>query len=133
VLEYVHGYSLAHWSRYLRSCGRRFSWEIACHVMANVLQPLHYGHTLVGPDRAQLQVVHRDVSPANVLIDLSGLIKLADFGVAHMLTDHTTDSSTLALKGKVSYMAPELLQQVDPSPASDVYACRPALALITRR
>jgi serine/threonine-protein kinase len=123
VLDYVHGYNLAQWNRFLRQAGRPFSWEIACHVLASVLDALHYAHSLVGSDGVPLQVIHRDVSPANVLIDTGGHVKLADFGVARMLTDHTEDSSTLALKGKLSYMAPELLQHAEPSAASDLYAC----------
>jgi eukaryotic-like serine/threonine-protein kinase len=123
VLDYVHGYNLAQWHRFLRQGGRLLSWEIACHVLASVLDALHYAHTLVGPDGEPLQVIHRDVSPANVLIDVAGHVKLADFGIARMQTDHTEDSSTLALKGKMSYMAPELLRQEQPGPASDIYAC----------
>jgi serine/threonine-protein kinase len=123
VIDYVHGYNMAQWNRFLRSSGRFFSWEIVCHVMANVLDALHYAHTLKGPNGEKLEVVHRDVSPSNVLVDISGHVKLADFGVARMQNEQTEGSQEKGLKGKISYIAPELLQLEAPTPLSDVYAC----------
>jgi len=124
VLDYVHGYNMAQWNRFLRQSSRLLSWQIVCHVLANVLDALHYAHTLKGPNGEKLEVVHRDVSPSNVLVDISGHVKLADFGVARMQTEQTAEGSQeKGLKGKMSYLAPELLQLEPPTPLSDVYAC----------
>jgi serine/threonine-protein kinase len=123
VLDYVHGYHLGQWSRFLRQEGRRFPFDLAIHVVCKVLDALHYAHTVPGPDGRPLGIVHRDVSPGNVLLDVGGAVKLADFGIARMHSDHTeTDSHERLLKGKMSYMAPELLSLKPPTAQSDLYA-----------
>jgi len=123
VLEYVHGFHLGRWNRYIRRTGELFPIEPAIHVVISVLDALHYAHTLTGPDGEPLRIVHRDISPGNVLIDTEGRIKLTDFGIARMRTDKTAASDKRALKGTFSYMAPELLKMVEPSPKSDLYSC----------
>jgi len=123
VLEYVHGFHLGRWNRFIRRSGSLFPIEPAIHIMISVLDALHYAHTLAGPDGEPLHIVHRDIAPGNVLIDVEGRIKLTDFGIARMRTDKTSASDKRALKGTFSYMAPELLKMVDPSPKSDLYSC----------
>jgi len=123
VLDYVHGFHLGQWHRFMRGSGRSFPADLAIHIVCRVLDALHYAHTVRGPDDAPLGIVHRDVSPGNVLLDVDGSIKLADFGVARMNSDQTeTTSQPSLLKGKFAYMAPELLSRATPSPATDVYA-----------
>jgi serine/threonine protein kinase len=123
VLEYVHGFHLGRWNRYVRRTRGVFPVEPAIHLVISVLDALHYAHTLTGPDGEPLRIVHRDISPGNVLIDTEGRIKLTDFGIARMRTDKTSASDKRALKGTFSYMAPELLKMVDPGPKSDLYSC----------
>jgi eukaryotic-like serine/threonine-protein kinase len=123
VLEYVHGFHLGRWNRYVRRTKGSFPAEPAIHIVISVLDALHYAHTLTGPDGEPLRIVHRDISPGNVLIDVEGRIKLTDFGIARMRTDKTSASDKKSLKGTFSYMAPELLKMVDPSPKSDLYSC----------
>jgi serine/threonine-protein kinase len=123
VLEYVHGFHLGRWHRYVRRTRGLFPVEPAIHIVISVLDALHYAHTLTGPDGEPLRIVHRDISPGNVLIDTEGRIKLTDFGIARMRTDKTSASDKRALKGTFSYMAPELLKMVDPGPKSDLYSC----------
>jgi len=123
VLDYVHGYHLGQWHRYLRGAGRVFPADVAIHIVCLVLDALHYAHTICGPDGIALGIVHRDVSPGNVLLDVDGHVKLADFGIARMHSDQTetTDAPGL-IKGKFAYMAPELLSRASPNPVTDVYA-----------
>jgi serine/threonine-protein kinase len=123
VLEYVHGFHLGRWHRYVRRTRGLFPIEPAIHIVISLLDALHYAHTLTGPDGEPLRIVHRDISPGNVLIDTEGRIKLTDFGIARMRTDKTGASDKRALKGTFSYMAPELLKMVDPGPKSDLYSC----------
>ncbi|MBI2896593.1 MAG: protein kinase [Deltaproteobacteria bacterium] len=123
ILEYVHGYSLRLWSRYLLETRGAFPADVAVEIMASVLEALHYAHTLSSPDGEPLHIVHRDISPANVLIDVDGHVKLADFGIARTQLDRTEASANLELKGKMAYMAPELLQLKEPSPSSDIFSC----------
>jgi eukaryotic-like serine/threonine-protein kinase len=123
VLDYVHGYHLAHWVAYLRAVEGGIPVDMALHIMLRVLSALHYAHTFVKSDGKPLEVVHRDVSPANILLDTSGHVKLVDFGIARAEGD-STEYKTEApqLRGKFGYLAPELFTGEPPTPQSDVYA-----------
>jgi serine/threonine protein kinase len=123
VLEYVNGFHLGRWHRYVRRTGGQFPVEPAIHIVISVLDALHYAHTLAAPDGQPLHIVHRDVSPGNVLVDVEGRCKLTDFGIARMRTDKTSAEDKRALKGTFSYMAPELLKMGEPGPQSDLYSC----------
>lgn len=124
VLDYVHGFHLGRWLRFMNVVHGQFPLAFALHIIIQVLDALHYAHTLAGPDGKLLQVVHRDVTPSNVLIDVEGHVKLADFGIARMRTDATeAGSGETKIKGKFSYLPPELLQGGEPTPVSDVYGC----------
>jgi serine/threonine-protein kinase len=121
VMEYVHGFHLGRWHRFMRKTKRPFPVEIAIHAVVEVLRALHYAHMLKGPDRRPLNIVHRDVTPSNVLIDVEGHVKLSDFGIARTDTERTA-ADDRTIKGKFPYLAPELLEDDEPSPASDVYS-----------
>ncbi len=121
VLDYVHGYHLGRWHRFVGKTRGPFPVEIAIHVILQVLRGLHYAHTLKGPDGSPLNIVHRDVTPSNILIDVDGHTKLADFGIARMNTDKTQGGKH-AIKGKFPYLAPELIDGAEPAATTDVYA-----------
>jgi serine/threonine protein kinase len=123
VLDYVQGYNLGQWRKFVQHTGRPFSPELAVHVVERVLDALDYAHTLTRSDGEPLDIVHRDISPGNVLLDVEGHVKLADFGVARMTDDRTEASDGQMIKGKISYMAPELFAHAPPTPGSDVYGC----------
>lgn len=123
VLEYVHGYHLGKWLKYLRKRQRQLPVDLALHITSSVLRSLHYAHTRSLPDGTSQGIIHRDVSPANVLLDAEGHIKLTDFGIARMQArseEHKTVGSKV--KGKFQYMAPELLDGGIPSAKGDVFA-----------
>jgi serine/threonine-protein kinase len=123
VLDYVHGFHLGQWSKFLKKTDRPFPADLAIRIVCIVLDALHYAHTERGENDKPLGIVHRDVSPGNVLIDVDGTVKLADFGIARMHSDHTEQTTDKGLiKGKFGYMAPELLTRADPSPSTDLYA-----------
>ena len=108
AMEYVHGEDLRSVIREATDADKRPSLGLACRVVANTLAGLHYAHTRVGADGKPLGLVHRDVSPQNVLITFEGAIKLVDFGIAKA-TRAIDAAQTQAglLKGKYAYMSPE--------------------------
>lgn len=123
VLEYVHGYNLRQWLRVFASEGRPFPVESAIVILLRILDALHYAHTLTRADGTPLDIVHRDVSPENILIGLQGYVKLADFGIARM-ADEGSEYRTQdgMFKGKLPCMPPEIYHGEPASSCSDVYA-----------
>lgn len=123
ILEYVHGYDLGRWLKYLQLSGQRLHWEEAVFILLRVLDALSYAHGFRRSDGTPAQVLHRDISPGNVLIDVEGRVRLLDFGIARMAEDAEYRTQTGVLKGKVPFLAPELFSGEPPSAASDLYAC----------
>jgi serine/threonine protein kinase len=123
VLDYVHGYHLAHWLAYLRASAGQMPVDMALHIVLRVLSALQYAHSFVKSDGKPLEVIHRDVSPTNILLDMSGNVKLVDFGIARAEGDNDEyKTAAPQLRGKFGYLAPELFTGAPPTPQSDVYA-----------
>jgi serine/threonine-protein kinase len=123
VLEYVHGFDLGKWYRFVQATRRRFPVDLAVQMVIAMLEALHYAHTLRGPDAKPLNIVHRDVSPSNLLVDTEGHVKLTDFGIARMQAapdEFRTEEGKI--RGKFHYLAPELFSRADPSAATDVFS-----------
>jgi serine/threonine-protein kinase len=121
VLEYVHGYHLGHWLRFVSATRGRIPVPQATHIVQRVLEALIFAHSRARPDGSPLGIVHRDVSPANVLIDVQGNIKLSDFGIARTADDEFLTQRG-CFRGTLSYGAPEALQGAAPTPKMDQYA-----------
>lgn len=102
--------------------GERIAPALAARVIAAVCSGLHAAHELKGEDGALLGVVHRDVSPQNILLSVSGQVKLADFGVAKARGQLQEATRTGELKGKLSYMAPEQVTLKPFDRRADVFA-----------
>ncbi|KIG14649.1 serine/threonine protein kinase [Enhygromyxa salina] len=118
VMEWVDGLNLSELSRKMLADGERVPTVVAAHVIGEVLRGLAYAHAL-HHDGAKATIVHRDVSPHNVLVSVSGEVKLADFGVARLAREET---SGMHVKGKLRYMAPEQLRGRSREPTVDLYA-----------
>jgi serine/threonine protein kinase len=121
VLEYVHGYHLGQWFRYVTQTRGRMPTRHAIHVVLHVLDALAFAHGVARADGKALGIVHRDVSPANVLLDVRGQVKLSDFGIARSADDEFKTQEGL-FRGTLPYSAPEALQGGAASPAFDQYA-----------
>ena len=126
VLEYVHGYHLGQWLRFVNETRGSVPVPLACHVVLCVLDALSYAHNLTRPDGTGLGIVHRDVSPANVLIDLQGHVKLSDFGIARMADDEFKTQEGI-FRGTLAYCAPESILGFTPSPQMDQYSAAAVL------
>ncbi len=118
AMEWVDGLTLDQLTSLAQERRLPFPNALAAHVIGEILQALAYAHT-VTLDGEPLGLIHRDVSPQNVLISVSGEVKLADFGIARLAHEET---SGLFLKGKLRYMPPEQICGVSNAPTVDLYA-----------
>lgn len=124
VLEYVRGHHLGQWMRYLTLKGRTAAPEILIQIVIDVLEALHHAHNQRHPDGSPMQIVHRDVSPSNILLDEDGRGRLLDFGVARMRGGaHDYKTQVKGFMGKLPYTAPEIFAGNEATPQSDLYAC----------
>jgi serine/threonine-protein kinase len=134
VMEYVHGVTLASALESASRRGERVPAAIVSAVLVGALHGLHAAHEARGEDGASLGIVHRDVSPQNVLVGVDGLARVLDFGVAKALRkDHVTIEGRI--KGKVAYMPPEQLLGGTVTRQADVYSAGVVLweAVVGRR
>jgi serine/threonine-protein kinase len=107
VMEYVEGITLSALMQRARRSGRTLPPELVGHVLREILGGLAYAHEgALGPDGRPLRIVHRDLSPPNVLVSKNGEVKVTDFGIARSLAD-ATESMTKSISGHSGYMAPE--------------------------
>jgi serine/threonine protein kinase len=121
AMEYVEGQSLAAMAV---ESGRRYEdpgARVWARICADALEGLHYAHEVVGYDGKPLGVIHRDVSPHNILIGYDGEVKLVDFGIAKA-SINTTITEGKTIKGKVAYMAPEQAEGLELDRRADVFA-----------
>lgn len=121
AMEYVWGRDLLQVLRTVKAAGERISPATAAYVGARLCEALHYAHVKTDKSGKPLELVHRDVSPQNVLISFDGKVKLIDFGIAKA-TSRTTQTQAGTLKGKVGYMSPEQVRGVPVDARSDLFA-----------
>jgi len=121
VMEYVSGVSLHQLMGRLARLGRRMTPDLAVYVAVQVADGLHAAHELTDANGRLEGLVHRDVSPQNVLLAWEGYVKLIDFGVAKARS-RIQQTTSASLKGKLRYMAPEQAGGVEVDRRTDVYA-----------
>ncbi len=123
VMDYVEGASLADLWAYEEV---PVPARVAVRSVLDACAGLQAAHELTDDDGRPLGIVHRDVSPHNILVGVDGIARLTDFGIAKSSGGHTgsagAQTSTGALKGKVAYMAPEYVESGKLDPRSDVFA-----------
>jgi len=107
AMEWVDGDSLSKLFRAAEKTGNRLPVSIVCRIVSDACAGLHAAHELHDKSGELLNVVHRDVSPQNILVSTKGQAKLIDFGIAKARDRVAGDTSTGFLKGKILYMAPE--------------------------
>lgn len=121
VMEYIRGESLARLIRRARDREERLPPRVAVAILAGALHGLHAAHEALDEKGQALGLVHRDVSPQNVLVGTDGVARVLDFGVAKAAGRvHTTKDGHI--KGKVLYMAPEQLAARPLTRTADIYA-----------
>jgi serine/threonine protein kinase len=133
IMEYVQGESLSKLLRFSRARGERIPWKLACTIMAGVLHGIHAAHEATNQRGEPLCIIHRDVSPQNVLVGIDGVPRVLDFGIAKAFGRLQTTRQG-QIKGKIAYMAPEQIEGTA-TRQSDIYAASAVLweALTNRR
>jgi len=121
VMEYIAGEALSRLIRPTRDVGRPVPVALALAIVADVLHGLHDAHEARDENGAPLNIVHRDISPHNVMVGRDGVARVLDFGIAKAASRITTTRDG-QLKGKVAYMAPEQLLQRPVDRRTDVFA-----------
>jgi len=134
VMEYVQGESLMRLFKASRKLELPIAPAISVAIMTGALHGLHAAHTARGEQGEELQIVHRDVSPQNVMVGIDGVARVLDFGIAKA-TGRVQTTKDGQIKGKLAYMAPEQLAGEEVGPTTDVYAASLVLweALTGRR
>ncbi len=121
VMELVRGDSLSRLLKTAAVCERPVPLPIVSAVVSGALEGLHAAHEACDARGHPLQIVHRDVSPHNILVGTDGIPRIADFGIAKALgRSHVTKSGEV--KGKLAYMAPEQIRNQEVDRRVDVYA-----------
>jgi len=121
VMEYVPGESIARLARTLREHHQTLPTRVLSAIMAGVLHGLHAAHEAKDERGVPLGIVHRDMSPQNVLVGTDGVARVLDFGVAKAAGRMQTTREG-QIKGKLSYMPPEQLRGAEVGRQSDIYA-----------
>lgn len=121
VMEYVHGIQLSTLTRTAKKSGTRMPTAVVIAIVAGMLRGLHAAHEAMDEQGQPLNIVHRDVSPHNVLVGGDGVPRVIDFGVAKA-SGRIQQTATGQLKGKVPYMAPEQVRGQDVTRRTDLFA-----------
>jgi eukaryotic-like serine/threonine-protein kinase len=121
VMEFVDGANLKTIIEHLKKNGRDFPVECAVYIALETCKGLAYAHELTDPNGGQLHIVHRDVSPPNILITKFGEVKIVDFGLAKA-NSQLEKSEPGIIKGKFSYLSPEAAMGQEVDSRTDIFA-----------
>ncbi len=122
AMEYVDGANLKQYLDRLKERKCVFPEEISVYIISQVCQALHYAHTFTDKLTGKpFNIIHRDISPHNIMLTYDGAVKVIDFGIAKADSNsEATQAGTI--KGKLSYLAPEYLDGLDLDPRYDEFA-----------
>ncbi|MFC1552255.1 protein kinase [Candidatus Latescibacterota bacterium] len=122
-MEFIDGYSLSDLQNILKKLDTKLPPEFALYIASLSCEGLEYAHTRVNDsDGNLLNIIHRDISPSNIMVTSGGNVKIIDFGIAKGESREQSQSGTGLLKGKLTYMAPEQLKCIDYDFRVDIYS-----------
>jgi serine/threonine protein kinase len=122
AMEYVHGKDLLQTLGRSTKLKRRIPIELALFVAAEVCQGLDYAHHATDARGKPMHLIHRDVSPSNIIISYDGLVKITDFGVARASLERKQQTRSGVLKGKLGYMSPEQVLGAEFDHRADIFS-----------
>lgn len=121
VMEWVEGLNLVRLIESYRQRRQLLPWPVAAVIAIESLRALSAAHSRLDDSGSPAPVIHRDVSPPNILIGTNGIVKLSDFGLARAM-DRGRITEPEMIKGKIGYLAPELALGQQPTVDSDLYS-----------
>src|SRR5215470_8489921 len=121
VIDYLDGHSAHDVFERATQFGASLPLDFTLTVASATANGLHYAHTRKDTDGTPLGIVHRDVTPSNVMVGYDGAVQLIDFGIA-MAANRKTKTQTGFVKGKVGYLSPEQVSGRDVDPRTDVFS-----------
>jgi serine/threonine protein kinase len=133
VMEYVEGHALHTVLRTLAHTRTALPLPVSLRIILDALEGMHAAHELKDENGDALHIVHRDISPQNVLVGVDGVVRITDFGVAQARS-RLSNSNESSIKGKVGYLSPEQVVSGQVDRRSDIFAAGVVLwELLTRR
>jgi serine/threonine protein kinase len=133
VMEYVPGKDLQRICQQGVSVGPFLPLRLACRIISLAARGLHHAHALTSADGQPLRIVHRDVSPPNIIVSFNGDVKVVDFGIARADTNHAAAEGDEHFRGKFGYMSPEQCLGKPLDQRADVFALGIILYEITTK
>lgn len=121
AMEYIHGVDLRKVISQLATLKKKIPLDVALMMMTEVLEGLAYAHSKKNSQGVPMEIIHRDISPQNILVSFDGHVKITDFGIARA-TSRNHETRVGVLKGKFAYMSPEQANQEVLDARSDLYA-----------
>ena len=121
-MEYLHGEDVRRIFRGVKKQGEQLPVDVALSIVIGAAAGLHYAHDKRGVNFQPLDIVHRDVTPHNLILTYDGVVKLVDFGVAKAANRQNSSTQAGTVKGKVAYMSPEQCKGIALDRRSDIYA-----------
>jgi len=128
AMEYLDGRDMLQVGRACRAHNKAVPFDVTARIIADACAGLDHAHGLKGPDGKSLDLVHRDMSPENVLITFEGQVKVVDFGIAKA-SDNLIKTQAGQIKGKLGYVAPEAILGKPVDARADVFAIGATLYL----
>src|SRR4029078_2758913 len=121
AMEYLHGVPLSRMMTRLSKAGKMLDFRVVAGIIVQACEGLHAAHEVRGPDGQLMNVVHRDVSPPNIMVCADGMVKLLDFGIAKARGANSR-TRTGTVKGNNAYMSPDQIPARGLDRRSDVFA-----------
>lgn len=123
AIEFVQGVNLKEFLSKLISQNKNFPIDVATHIIIQAAKALHFVHHFVDPATGNsLNIVHRDISPHNIMISYDGNVKVIDFGIAKADMEREEKTKTGTLKGKISYLGPEYIEGLKLDNRYDIFS-----------